>query len=159
TRDNAAIDKVAEWLARNIPPGDETSICHGDFRLDNLIFHPIEPRVIGIIDWELSTLGHPLAELGYNCICYNDSPDSYKGMLGYDLEALGIPGQDEYVRAYCKRTGRKDGITSFHIAFALFRLAVILEGVLARARAGNASSSEAERVGSLGQALGERAWE
>jgi len=159
TRENSAVDKVAEWLAQHIPPGDETTICHGDFRLDNLIFHASEPRVIGIIDWELATLGHPLADLGYNCICFNISPDSYKGMLGCDLDGLGIPGQDEYVRAYCERTGRKDGITPFHVAFALFRLAVILEGVLARARAGNAASTEAERVGLLGRALGERAWE
>jgi aminoglycoside phosphotransferase (APT) family kinase protein len=159
TRENPSIDRLSEWLPQHIPPGDETAICHGDFRLDNLIFHPAEPRVIGILDWELSTLGHPLADLAYNCICYNTSPDMYKGLLGLDLDALGIPGQDEYVRAYCDRTGRRDGLTPAHLAFSLFRLAVILEGVLARARAGNAASSEAEQVGSLGIALAERGWE
>src|SRR5258708_3714582 len=159
TRENPSIDRLSEWLLQHIPPGDETTICHGDFRLDNMIFHPNEPRVIGILDWELSTLGHPLADLAYNCICYNISPDHYKGLLGYDLDALGIPSQDEYVRAYCERTGRKDGITQFHLAFALFRIAVILEGVLARAKAGNAASSEAEQTGSRGRALADCGWE
>ena len=159
TRENPSIDCLVEWLPRHIPPGDETAICHGDFRLDNMVFHPTEPRVIGILDWELSTLGHPLADLAYNCICYNTSPNVYKGLLGLDLEGLGIPSQDEYLRAYYDHTRRRDGITPFHLAFALFRLAVILEGVLARARAGNAASSEAEQVGSLGLALADRAWE
>ena len=159
TRENPSIDRLAEWLPERIPPGDETTICHGDFRLDNMVFHPTEPRVTGILDWELSTLGHPLADLAYNCICYNTTPEMYKGLLGLDLEALGIPSQDEYVRAYCDRTGRRDGITPFHLAFSLFRLAVILEGVLARARAGNAASSEAEQVGSLGLALADRGWQ
>lgn len=159
TRENPSIDRLSEWLPRHIPPGDETTICHGDFRLDNLMFHPTEPRVIGILDWELSTLGHPLADLAYNCICYNISPDHYKGLLGYDLDALGVPGQDEYVRAYCERTGREHAITSFHLAFALFRIAVILEGVLARAKAGNAASSEAEQTGSRGRALADCGWE
>src|SRR5215813_11441037 len=116
TRENPSIDRLAEWLPQHIPPGDETTICHGDFRLDNMIFHPTEPRVIGILDWELSTLGHPLADLAYNCICYNISPDHYKGLLGYDLDGLGIPGQDEYVQAYCERSGREHAITSFHLA-------------------------------------------
>jgi aminoglycoside phosphotransferase (APT) family kinase protein len=159
TRENPSIDCLAAWLPQHIPPSDETAICHGDFRLDNIVFHPTEPRVIGILDWELSTLGHPLADLAYNCICYKTTPDMYKGLLGLDLEALGIPSQDEYVRAYCDRTGRGDGITPFHVAFSLFRLAVILEGVLARARAGNAASSEAAQVGSLGLALADRGWE
>jgi aminoglycoside phosphotransferase (APT) family kinase protein len=159
TRENPSIDRLAEWLPERIPPGDETTICHGDFRLDNMVFHPTEPRVIGILDWELSTLGHPLADLAYNCICYNTTPAMYKGLLGLDLDALGIPSQDEYMRAYCDRTGRCDGITPFHLAFSLFRLAVILEGVLARARAGNAASSEAEQVGSLGLALADRGWD
>ena len=156
TRENPAIDHLAAWLPANVPPGDETTIVHGDFRLDNMIFHPTEPRVIGILDWELATLGHPLADLGYNCIAYNTAPDAYRGLMGRDLDALGIPGEDAYVARYCARTGRADGITPFHLAFALFRLAVILEGVLARARAGNASSDEAEAKGSLGVLLAER---
>lgn len=156
TRENPAIDHLAAWLPANVPPGDETTIVHGDFRLDNMIFASDEPRVIGILDWELATLGHPLADLGYNCIPYNTAPDAYRGLMGRDLAALGIPDQDSYVARYRERTGRADGITPFHLAFALFRLAVILEGVLARARAGNASSADAEAKGSLGILLAER---
>ncbi|WP_298960229.1 phosphotransferase [uncultured Methylobacterium sp.] len=159
TRDNPSIDRLAEWLPAHIPDSDETRICHGDFRLDNMIFHPSEPRVIGIIDWELATLGHPLADLAYNCIAYNTAPTAYRGLYGRDLAELGIPSQDEYVARYCERTGRPDGITPFHLAFALFRLAVILEGVLARAKAGNASSDEASEKGALGVVLADRAWE
>lgn len=159
TRENPSIDRLAEWLPRNVPESEETTICHGDFRLDNMIFHPSEARVIGILDWELATLGHPLADLAYNCIAFNTAPAVYKGLLGVDLEALGIPGQEEYLRRYCERTGRKDGITPFHLAFSLFRIAVILEGVLARARAGNAASADAEQKGMLGVALADRGWE
>jgi aminoglycoside phosphotransferase (APT) family kinase protein len=159
TRENPSIDRLAEWLPEHIPPGDETSICHGDFRLDNMIFHPTEPRVLAIIDWELGTLGHPLADLAYNCIPYVAPPEIYKGLMGLDLRELGIPDQDEYVRTYCRRTGRTDCLTPFHFAFSFFRLAVILEGVLARAKAGNASSADAEATGSRGIALADRGWE
>jgi aminoglycoside phosphotransferase (APT) family kinase protein len=158
-RENPSIDRLSSWLPAHVPPGDETTIVHGDFRLDNMIFHPTEPRVIGILDWELSTLGHPLADLAYNCICFVTDPHIYKGLTGLDLDALGIPTMEEYIRAYCERTGRRDAITNFHLAFALFRVAVILEGVLARGRRGNASSSDAERVGSVGVALADRGWE
>lgn len=159
TRDNPAIDRLAAWLPAHIPAGDETTICHGDFRLDNMMFHPTEPRVIGILDWELATLGHPLADLAYNCICYVTAPSIYKGLIGHDLAALGIPDQAAYVAAYAQASGRAAALQPFHFAFSLFRLAVILEGVLARAKAGNASSAEAETVGARGRALAERAWE
>ncbi|MGY2049875.1 phosphotransferase [Methylobacterium sp. JK268] len=159
TRENPSIDRLAAWLPAHLPDDDETRICHGDFRLDNMIFHPSEPRVIGIIDWELATLGHPLADLAYNCIAYNTDPTVYRGIRGKDLDALGIPSEEAYIRRYCERTGRRDGITPFHLAFALFRLAVILEGVLARAKAGNASSADAAEKGALGIALADRAWE
>jgi aminoglycoside phosphotransferase (APT) family kinase protein len=159
TRENRAIDRLAAWLPAHIPPGDETTICHGDYRLDNLIFDAHEPRVIGVLDWELSTLGHPLADLGYNCICFVTSPDYYKGIQGLDLAALGLPSMTEHVENYCRAAGRSDGITNFHLAFALFRLSVILEGVLARGKAGNAASADAERVGSLGLVLAERGWQ
>lgn len=158
TRDNPCVEKLAAWLPANIPPGDDTTIAHGDFRLDNMIFHPTEPRVLGIIDWELSTLGHPLADLGYNCIPYVVRQPEYRGLAALDLEALGIPSQQEYVSAYVARTGRKDAITPFHLAFALFRLAIILEGVLARAKAGNALDTEAFKVADRALALAERGW-
>lgn len=159
TRDNPAIDRLAEWLPRHVPESDETAICHGDFRLDNMIFDAGEPRVIGILDWELSTLGHPLADLAYNCIPFNVPPEAFRGMGGLDLAALGIPDQAAYVAAYQRRTGRTDAITPFHLAFSLFRIAVILEGVLARAKQGNASSSEAGTHGKRAFLLAERGWE
>lgn len=159
TRDNPAIDRLAEWLPRHVPEGDDTVICHGDFRIDNMIFAPDSPRVIGILDWELSTLGHPMADLAYNLIPYIVPTEAFRGMLGYDLDALGIPDQAAYVAAYQARTGRSEPITPFHLAFALFRIAVILEGVLARARQGNASSSEAGTHGERAILLARRGWE
>lgn len=158
TRDNPAIDRLSEWLAANLPEDDATAICHGDYRLDNLIFHPREPRVIGILDWELSTLGSPMADLGYNCLVFNIPPAIYRGVGGLDLAALGLPSQEEYVEAYSQRSGRDVRLTPFHLAFALFRIAVILEGVLARAKAGNASSDMATDVGSRGVALADLGW-
>jgi aminoglycoside phosphotransferase (APT) family kinase protein len=159
-RENPSIDKLAEWLPKNIPPGDdETAIVHGDFRLDNMMFHASEPYVIGIFDWELSTLGHPLADLAYNCARYHLQPEVSHGLKGLDLKALGVPTEQEYLTAYLERTGRKDSITPFHLAFSFFRHAVIVEGVLARAIAGNASSSDAFKTGSTGIALADRGWE
>jgi aminoglycoside phosphotransferase (APT) family kinase protein len=159
TRDNPPIDRLAEWLPAHVPPGDDTAICHGDFRLDNMIFAAGEPRVIGILDWELSTLGHPMADLAYNLMPYVIPPEAFRGMAGRDLDALGIPSRDEYVGMYQARTGRTDEVTPFHIAFSLFRIAVILEGVLARAKQGNASSSEAGTHGDRALLLAERGWE
>lgn len=159
TRDNPAIDKLAEWLPRHVPDSEETAICHGDFRIDNMIFAPDAARVIGILDWELSTLGHPMADLAYNCLPYINPPEAFRGMQGLDLAALGIPDQAAYVAAYQRRTGRTDAITPFHLAFALFRLAVILEGILARAKQGNASSSDAGSHGDRAILLANRGWE
>lgn len=160
TRPNPAIDRLAAWLPQNMPTDDgTTTICHGDFRLDNMIFHATEPRVIGILDWELSTLGHPLADLAYHQIPYVTSPEIYRGLMGLDLAGLGLPSRLAYERAYLDATGREEGVTPFHLAFSLFRLAVILEGVLARGKAGNASSSNAEEMGARGLALAERGWE
>ena len=158
TRANPAIDRLAQWLPAHIPPDDRVSLCHGDFRLDNMVFHATEPRVIGLIDWELSTLGHPLADLAYNCIPYVTSPASNHGLDGLDLPALGLPDRNEYVAMYIAAGGTDTPLEPFHLAFSLFRLAVILEGVLARAQAGNASSAEAGLVGDRGLALAERAW-
>jgi aminoglycoside phosphotransferase (APT) family kinase protein len=159
TRDNPAIDRLVEWLPQHTPDSDETAICHGDFRLDNMIFHATEPRVIGILDWELSTLGHPLADLAYNCLPYINPPEAFRGMRGLDLAALGIPSQDTYLAMYQRRTGRTDTITPFHLAFSLFRIAVILEGVIARGKQGNASSGDATSHGERATLLAERGWE
>ena len=159
TRGNPSIDRLAEWLPNHIPTGDQVSLCHGDFRLDNMVFHPTEPRVIGLLDWELSTLGHPLADFAYSCIPYLTAAATHNGLAGLDLWALGIPDQAEFVAAYAERGGTAAPLQPFHLAFSLFRLAVILEGVLARAQAGNASNAEAGTVGARGIALADRAWQ
>jgi aminoglycoside phosphotransferase (APT) family kinase protein len=157
TREIPEIERLIAWLPEHVPAGDETTIVHGDYRLGNLMLHPTEPRVIGLLDWELSTLGHPLADLAYNCVLYHAASEKYGGVLGLDLAALGIPSQQAYVARYCERTGRADGITPFHLAFSMFRFAVIFEGIAARARAGIAASADAEEVGKLSIVYARRA--
>lgn len=159
TREDANVERLAAWLPAHVPPGDEIAIAHGDFRLGNLMFHATEPRVVGVLDWELSTLGHPLADLAFNCIAWRTEPGEYGGLRGLDLAALGIPSQAEYVEHYRALAGRTDALGPFHEAFALFRMAVILEGVAARARAGSAASPNAAAVGGLGAAFAARAVE
>jgi len=159
TRENAALDRLIAWLPAHIPEGDEAALCHGDFRIGNLMFDPVEPRVIAILDWELSTLGHPLADLGFNAMAWHTRPDEYGGLRGLDLGALGIPALDDYVAHYLRVSGRRDGIAPFHVAFALFRFAVIFEGIAARAAAGNAASDDASEAGKLGPAFARRAVE
>ena len=159
TRENPALDRLIAWLPAHIPEGDETGVCHGDFRIGNLMFDPVEPKVIAILDWELSTLGHPLADAGFNAMAWHTRPDEYGGLAGLDLAALGIPPLDEYVAHYLRAAGRKDGIAPFHVAFALFRFAVIFEGIAARAAAGNAASDDASEAGKLGPAFARRAVE
>jgi len=156
-----AMDKLIDWLPQNIPPGDETSIVHGDYRLDNTVFHPDEPRMLAVLDWELSTLGHPLADFAYHCMSWRLSPGRFRVLVGCDLAALGIPSEAEYVAAYCKRTGRgpippRDW--EFYMAFNMFRLAGILQGIMARALQGNASSADAIEAGSRARPLAEEAW-
>jgi aminoglycoside phosphotransferase (APT) family kinase protein len=157
TREIPEIERLIAWLPEHVPAGDETTIVHGDYRLGNLMLHPQEPRVIALLDWELSTLGHPLADLAYNCVPYRSAAEDYGGVRGLDLEALGIPSEQQYVASYCRRTGRADGITAFHLAFSMFRFAVIFEGIAARARAGIAASADAEEVGKLSIVYARRA--
>ena len=114
------MDRLIAWLPCNIPPGDETSIVHGDYRLDNLLFHPTEPRVLAVLDWELSTLGHPLADFAYNCMSWHVSPAVFRGLAGVDLTALGIPEEAAYVRAYCERTGASQSRTGISISRSTF---------------------------------------
>ena len=138
------MDALVDWLPTAIPPWDETAIVHGDFRCDNLIFHPTEPRIVAVLDWELSTLGHPLADFAYHCLMYRMPADRFAGLGGEDPEALGLPSERAYVATYCQRTGRS-GIANwdFYIAFNFFRLAAILHGIAGRVARGNASSAQA----------------
>ena len=159
TRENPALDRMIAWLPSHIPEGDETAVCHGDFRIGNLMFEPVEPRVVGVLDWELSTLGHPLADLGFNAMAWHTRPDEYGGIRGLDLDPLGIPSLEDYVAHYLRAAGRDDGIAPFHVAFALFRFAVIFEGIAARAAAGNAASDDAAETGKLASAFARRAAE
>ena len=156
TRDNADVERLIVWLQANLPDERETTISHGDFRLGNLMFHPTEPRVVGVLDWELSTLGHPLADVAFNCMAYRTLPAEYGGIRGLDLAALGIPTEAEYLEHYYRHSGRADGVTPFHFAFALFRMAVIFEGIAARAQGGNAASADAAQVGRLGPVFARR---
>ena len=141
---DADMDALADWLPAHIPPGDETSIVHGDFRCDNMIFHPTESRVVAVLDWELSTLGHPLADFAYHAMMYQMPPDIVAGLAGADLAGLNIPSEQAYVAAYCQRTGRA-GIPSwdFYIAFNYFRLAAIFHGIKGRVIRGSAASAQA----------------
>ncbi|PWE17701.1 phosphotransferase family protein [Marinicauda salina] len=154
-----AMDRLIEWLPENAPEQDRTSIVHGDYRLDNLIFHPTEPRVVAVLDWELSTLGDPLADFTYQLMQWRTPKDIRSGFLGVDLEALGIPTEDEYVAAYCERTGR-DGLDQldFYFAYNIFRLAGIAQGVYARAMQGNASNERAKELGALVRPMADYAW-
>ncbi len=155
-----AADRLMEWLPENIPPGDETSIVHGDFRLDNLIFHPREPRILAILDWELSTLGHPLGDFSYHCLSWHIPSGVFRGIGGLDLAALNIPSESEYIAAYCRRTGR-EGIDNweFYLAYNLFRLAAILQGIAGRVRDGTAASAQAEEMARHVTPLAEMGWE
>jgi aminoglycoside phosphotransferase (APT) family kinase protein len=143
-----AMDKLIAWLPDNQPAGDETTLAHGDYRLDNLIFHPTEPRCLAVLDWELSTLGHPLADLAYTCMLYDIQMPRVGGLLGVDFEASGIPSESVFVNRYCELAGR-EGVERFdyYKAFGLFRLAAIVQGVYARGLQGNASSSDTAMYG------------
>ena len=162
TREDAAIERLIAWLPANIPDGPRSGIAHGDYRIGNLMFHPTEPRVVALLDWELSTVGPPLSDLAHSCIAWHSEPDQYGGLLGLDLAALGIPSQAEYEADYTEALERNGvaaslGMTGFHMAFALFRWSMIFEGIAARAKAGTASSADAVTVGGLAAAFAERA--
>ena len=148
TADIAAMTRLIDWLPANIPDDESTALVHGDFRLDNLILHPTEPRALAVIDWELSTLGHPLCDLAYVCMLYDVMLPRIGGLAGVDFAATGIPSEDELVARYCELTGR-DGVPDlgYYKAFSLFRLAAIAQGVYKRSIDGNASSTQASTLG------------
>jgi aminoglycoside phosphotransferase (APT) family kinase protein len=157
--DCPAMNRVMEWLPTNDPGNDEAAIAHGDFRLGNLIVHPTEPRVVAVLDWELATIGHPLADLAYNCMSYHLPSITGRGFAGIDLAPLGIPTEAAYLAANCRRTWR-DGVPnwSFYMVFALFRIAAILAGVYRRGLDGNASDAQAIERGAAYTVMAEIAW-
>ena len=162
------MDQLMAWLPANIPASarDDSmvSIVHGDFRLDNLMFHPTEPRVLAVLDWELSTLGHPLADFSYHCMAWHIPPGAFRGIGGLDVESLGIPKESDYIRRYCERTGltTPDALKAdwdFYMAYNLFRIAAILQGIAKRVEAGTASSAQASRSATGAPLLGKMAWD
>ena len=163
----AEMDRLIEWLPTHMPDSalDESkvSIVHGDYRLDNLIFHPTEPRVLAVLDWELSTLGHPLADFSYHCMAWHISPGVFRGIAGLDWAQLGIPDEAHYIRRYCERTGlttpealAKDW--HFYLAYNMFRIAAILQGIAKRVEAGTASSEQARASAAGARPMAELAW-
>jgi len=154
-----AMDSLIEWLPQHLPPEAPPAIVHGDYRMDNLVFHKTEPRIIGLLDWELSTIGDPLADFAYHCLTWRVTPELFRGLAGIDFTALGIPEEPAYVAAYCRRTGR-DAIPGweFYMVYSLFRIAAILQGIAKRAIDGTAASPDATEQGRLARPLGEQAW-
>jgi aminoglycoside phosphotransferase (APT) family kinase protein len=156
------MERLIAWLPENIPPGDETTIVHGDYRLDNLIFHESEPRIVAVLDWELSTLGHPLADFAYHCMSWHLAGGPFRGMRGLDLPALGIPSESDYVAAYCRRVGRgpiDPDQWDFYLAYNMFRAAGIAQGIMRRALDGIATSAHALEAGRRARDLAERGWQ
>ncbi len=156
----AAMDRLIDWLPKHAPKAEETSIIHGDFRIDNVIFHPTEPRVLAVLDWELSTLGNPLSDFAYHMMPWRLGRNAYRGLAGYDLAALGIPSEDECCALYCRRTGRTAlPDWDFYIAFNMFRLAAILHGIMGRVIEGTAASARAAEAGARAKAIAEAGWQ
>jgi aminoglycoside phosphotransferase (APT) family kinase protein len=156
-----AMDNLIEWLPKNIPEGDETSIVHGDYRLDNMMFHPTEPKILAILDWELSTLGHPLADFSYHLMSWHIPQGQFRGIGGLDHKALGIPTEAEYIARYCERTGRtiRQEDFAFYLAYNMFRMAGILQGIMKRYVDGTASSAQALKSGQAARPMAEMGWQ
>ena len=167
TQPIAEMDKLMAWLPNNMPASarDESkvSIVHGDYRLDNLMFHASEPRVLAVLDWELSTIGHPLADFSYHCMAWHIPPGTFRGIGGVDVKSLGIPTEDEYIHRYCDRTGLTTPADlkadwNFYLAYNMFRIAAILQGIAKRVEAGTASSAQAKALGAGARPMAELAW-
>jgi len=157
TREDPIIDELAVWLKENNAEDDTLTIVHGDYRMGNLMLGAREPRIAGVLDWELSTLGHPLADLAHTVSVWFVKPEEYGGLFGCDLAGLGIPEHRRFEETYLKAAGATRGLSAFHFAFALFRFAVIFEGIASRAIAGTAAGEDAETVGALAPILARRA--
>ncbi len=157
-----AMERLIAWLPEHMPSDDETAIVHGDYRLDNLIFHASEPRIVAVLDWELSTLGHPLADFAYHCMSWRIPGGTFRGMRGLDLAALGIPAELDYVAAYCRRVERgpiDPDQWDFYIAYNMFRAAGIAQGIMRRALDGIATSAHAIEAGRSARDMAERGWQ
>jgi aminoglycoside phosphotransferase (APT) family kinase protein len=156
-----AADRLIDWLPRHMPAEGQTRIVHGDYRLDNVIFHPSEPRILAVLDWELSTLGDPLVDFAYHCMVWR-MPASSRGLAGVDVAALGIPDEAHYLNTYLKRTGRTTAVPAqewnYYLVFNMFRLVGILQGIAKRAQQGNASNASAVETGKRARPLAEQAW-
>lgn len=145
--DNPDLDQMIAWLQARIPDSEQLALCHGDFRIGNLMFHPTEPRVIGVLDWELSTLGHPLVDVAFNTQAWHMAPGENGGIIGEDLGALGIPREEDYLERYYAHAGSPERLTDFHRVFAMFRGAVGSAGVAVRGEQGNSTLPDSARVG------------
>jgi aminoglycoside phosphotransferase (APT) family kinase protein len=160
-----AMERLIEWLPAHIPASardaSQVSVVHGDYRLDNVVFDADEPRIVAVLDWELSTLGHPLADFSYHCMAWHIPPGAFRGLGGLDIAALGIPDEASYLRRYCERTGR-DGIDpshwDFYLAYNLFRIAAILQGIMKRVVDGTAASAHARDAGGRARPMAELGW-
>ena len=156
----SAMEQLIAWLPQHIPAGELTSVVHGDFRMDNMIFHPTEPKILAVLDWELSTLGHPLADFSYHCMSWHITPGLFRGIGGLDLKALGIPNVDDYIAKYSERTGievKKEDFR-FYLAYNMFRMAGILQGIMKRYQDGTAASEQALRSGQAARPMAEMGW-
>jgi aminoglycoside phosphotransferase (APT) family kinase protein len=162
-----AMDRLMQWLPTHMPPSacdaSKVAVVHGDYRLDNLVFHRTEPRILAVLDWELSTIGHPLADFSYHCMAWHIPPGMFRGIGGLDLRALGIPAEADYVRRYCERTGLATPESlgadwNFYLAYNLFRMAAILQGIAKRVEDGTASSAQARQAGEGARPLAELGW-
>jgi aminoglycoside phosphotransferase (APT) family kinase protein len=156
---NEAMERLIDWLPRHLPEDGETRLIHGDYRIDNLIIHPTQPRVVAVLDWELSTLGDPIADLAYQLMSWRFPPDLFRGLAGIDFQAAGIPDEHTYLAAYLERTGvAKPADWEFFIVLSMFRIAAILQGIAKRAVDGTASNPDAAVVGAKAKPISELAW-
>jgi aminoglycoside phosphotransferase (APT) family kinase protein len=148
------MDELIEWLNKNIPEDDQTAIVHGDYRIDNIVYHPTQPKILAILDWEISTLGHPLSDFCYHCMSWRMPAGEGRGLAGLDLKSLNIPTEEEYIAAYCRRTGIKEIKNwNYYMAFNLFRVSAIVFGIMGRVKDGTAASQQARETSALAEPL------